>query len=296
MTLTLTSDATDSIDLATFVEHLEHELDVSDIDGLIAAAPAFKRLLNNPRVLTDFIEAELRGWRDERDDHDYVGRTFIMIERPKFLVRANIWVAPDPDKPLPRPDEPGFGYLIPHDHNFAFLTGGYFGPGYTTNLFEYDYERVSGQEGEHVELRPLGQDTLPLGKMVLYHPSSDVHYQDHPAALSVSLNVVVPGPWLQRLQYLFDVESQTVQTVLNPAGARGATVCELATALGDGRTAALLADVAEASPNPRVRGAATRALCALESLHEDDLRVRARSAVRTSGLSKRSVGPTATKR
>jgi hypothetical protein len=264
MPLTLSSRATESMTLDAFVEYLEYQLDVSSTDDLIDAAPAFARLLNNRRLLADAIEAELRGWRDERSDHEYAGHTLVLVRRPKFLVRANIWVAPDPHRPAPRPEDPGFGYLIPHDHNFAFLTGGYTGPGYTTYLYDYDYDSITGRVGEPVDLQWLGTDTLPVGKMVLYRPSLDVHYQEHPTALSISLNVVVQADYVERTQYLFDLIAGTVRTAIDAPGERGATICELAAEVGDERTAGLLGEVVTYGRNPRLRVAAARALCALE--------------------------------
>jgi hypothetical protein len=264
MTLALGSDATDTLSLDAFVAHLEHDLGVKDQTDLVRAAPAFKCLLNNDRLLADFIAAELTGWRSGRSDHEYVGHTLVLARRPAFMVRANVWVAPDPRKPAPTAQDPGFGYLTPHDHNFAFLTGAYHGPGYETVLFEYDPDAVVGVPGERVELRPCGRRAFPRGAMMLYEASRDVHYQEHPAALSITLNVVVTGRYTERAQFLFDVPSGTISAALAPASTRGTTLCELAAAVGDGDTAELLLDVARQAENPRVRIAAAQALRVLQ--------------------------------
>jgi hypothetical protein len=249
-----------AIELDAFVEHLERDLHVEDVDSLAAAAPAFEQLLNNRRLLHSFINRELIGWRSGRDDHEYFNHTLVLVRRPAFIIRANIWVAPDAKKPPPSKDDPSFGYLYPHDHNFAFLTGGYHGPGYTTYLFEYDPDAVAGYPGERVELTPRGRSGLAQGAVTLYRPSQDVHYQEHPPALSISLNVIVPANYTDRAQFLFDLESQTVERVLTPATAAATTLCELAAEIGDGRTAELLADVASHATVPRVRVAAAAAL------------------------------------
>lgn len=289
MTQRISPDATGTVTLNEFVEHLEHDLGVQDVDDLIGAAPAFKQLLNNPRVVTDFIDAELRNWRAGRGDHEYVGRTLVLMRRPKFLIRANLWVTPDPRRRPPTANDEGFGYLAPHDHNFAFLTGAYHGPGYATVLFEYDADEVVGTLGEHVELRPCGRSEFPRGAIMLYRPSKDIHYQEHPTALSITLNVVVPGRYVERDQFLFDVETGTITTVLTPASARGTTLCELAAEVGDAETEQLLLDVAGHAEHPRVRVAAAKALHAmrprdgyrtLESLRDDrDRRVRELAAL-----------------
>jgi hypothetical protein len=260
MTAIAPSYSAEPIELDAFVEHLERDLHVVDADSLAAAAPAFGRLINNPRLLHRFIESELAGWRSGRSDHEYVNHTLVLVRRPAFMIRANVWVAPDPQKPPPNKDDLSFGYLYPHDHNFAFLTGGYHGPGYTTFLFEYDHDAVAGYPGEHVELTPRGRAGLPRGAVMLYRPSQDIHYQEHPTALSISINVIVSADYTERAQFLFDVESQTVDRVLAPATAAATTLCELAAEIGDGRIEELLADVASHASAARVRVAAAAAL------------------------------------
>jgi hypothetical protein len=260
MTLSLQPDVTGAIGLGEFVAYLERDLKLVDLDGLIAAAPAFKQLLNNQRFFTGFIEEELRFWRAGRRDHEYVGPTIVMVRRPNFAIRANLWMAPDPRKPAPRPGDEGYAYLYPHDHNFAFLTGGYHGAGYASVHYEYDADAVEGEPGERVELRELGRSTLPKGAMTLYYPSRDIHRQEPPAELSISVNVIVSEPYAERPQFFFDIPARTITRVIAPASVRGVTLCDLAACVGDGNTADLLNDVARRSEDPRVRGAAARAL------------------------------------
>jgi hypothetical protein len=253
MTRVLTANPGGTVALNDFSDHLEHDLRVVDTETLASAAPAFARLIANRRMLAHYVEEQLLDWRSGNRDHDYFSHTIVMARRPNFFVRANIWIAPDPLKPAPRKEDPSFGYLYPHDHNFAFLTGGYQGPGYTTVLFEYDEAQVVGLPGEPVAIRPCGRAALPRGAMMLYEPSRDIHYQEHPAELSISINVVVPGQYQEHDQFLFDIERQRIDVALTPSSARGVTMCRLAAAIGDGQTADLLADVARRSGNARVR-------------------------------------------
>ena len=285
MTRVLESTDTASMSLAAFLEHAEHDLRICDTESLGAAAPAFKRLLNNRSLLRDFIEAELQHWRDGRDDHEYFNHTIVLARRPQFFVRANMWIAPDPARALPTRDDPGFGYLYPHDHNFAFLTGGYHGPGYTTCLFDYDEACVAGIPGERVEITPRGRSTLERGAMMLYEPSRDIHYQEHPARLSISLNVVVPARYTERAQYLFDVDRGRIDVVLAPSSARGTTLCAIAAEIGDATTMGLLTEVmhsAAADSRVRVEAAAALGEPALDELRGSaDLRVRELARART---------------
>lgn len=260
MALTLTPVATESIGLDEFVETVERELETDDIDALCALAPAFRRLLNNPRVIADFVERELRRWRDLDGGTEYVSHTLVMVRRPRFLIRANVWAPPQPGRPVPRPEDLGYGYLTPHDHNFAFMTGGYHGPGYMTFLYEYDGDAVEGTPHERVDLRPLETTTLPKGKIMVYRPSRDIHYQAVPDAYTISLNLIVPGRYIERPQYLFDLATQSIARRLDERGAFGISLCELASHVGDDETVQLLADVAERSNRPDVRAAAARSL------------------------------------
>jgi hypothetical protein len=278
MTLVLESDETESMSLADFLDHAEHDLRICDTESLAGVAPAFKCLLNNRSLLRDFIDNELRDWRAGRSDHEYFNHTLVLARRANFFVRANIWIAPDPALPAPTRNDPSFGYLYPHDHNFAFITGGYSGPGYTTYLFDYDEERVAGTPGERVEITPRGQSMLELGTMMLYEPSHDIHYQEHPPQLSISLNVIVPAQYTKRAQYLFDIERGQIDVVMAPGSARGITLCALAAELGDATTMELVADVMHsAAADARVRIAAAEALGepAIEELRSTaDRRIR----------------------
>jgi hypothetical protein len=278
MTLVLESAETGAIALDEFLDHAEHDLHVCDTESLAQAAPAFKRLLNNRSLLRDYIDSELRNWRDGNSDHEYFNHTLVMARRANFFVRANIWIAPNPALPAPTRDDPSFGYLYPHDHNFAFITGGYYGPGYTTCLFDYDQERVAGMPGERLEIVPRGTSTLELGSMMLYEPSRDIHYQQHPPQLSISLNVIVPAHYTDRAQYLFDIERGEIDVVLAAASARGVTVCALAAELGDENTMELVSDLMHwPGADPRLRIAAAQALgeAAIEELRStSDRRIR----------------------
>lgn len=111
---------------------------------------------------------------------------------------------------------------LPHDHNFDFLTLGYFGPGYWSDYYEYDYGEVTGWRGEAVpSLRRIERSRLEQGKLMLYRAHIDVHAQYAADALSVSLNIMhTTGAqgWLD--QYRFDLERRRSGRLSRPAPAR----------------------------------------------------------------------------
>lgn len=71
------------------------------------------------------------------------------------------------------------------------MTVGYYGPGYETELYQYNPKEVNGYVGETVELEHLGRTKLPNGRVMVYREKVDVHTQFPPAQLSVSLNLMV---------------------------------------------------------------------------------------------------------
>ena len=192
--------------------------DPGDEDSLAHAALMLRRLGNNRDFLGDLIVEELsRRHRDDPDSNSY-GAQVIMLARPdggQCFLRANIW--PSAAEPMMRASgAAAFVYGLPHDHNFNFLTLGYFGPGYWSDYYEADYDAIAGYKGEPVTLRDMGRQRLDPGKIMLYRAHIDVHAQLPADALSVSLNIMhTTGAqgWLD--QYRFDIENRRVGAILS---------------------------------------------------------------------------------
>lgn len=234
--------------------------DPGDEDSLLAAARDLRCLGNDRRFLGDILIAELK----RRDHPDAATSTYgpqvVMLSRPsgEFFLRANIWPAPG-EHVLRASGEAPFYFDVPHDHNFSFLTLGYFGPGYWSDYYEYDFEAVAGYRGEPVDLRFVERSRLSEGRLMLYRAHRDVHVQ-HPAdALSVSLNVMHMAPhqgWFD--QYRFDVNDKRIAGILNT----GSAEAMLRAAVGLGLDEAL--DLAEQfgrnHPSDRMRLAGWEAL------------------------------------
>lgn len=236
-----------------------------DEESLAHAALQLRRLGNDPDFLGDLIISELAAsHRAEPADRSY-GPQVIMLSRPgdgDFFLRANIW--PSANEHMMRASgAAAFVYGLPHDHNFDFLTLGYFGPGYWSDYYEYDYESVVGWRGERVDLRFVERSRLKQGKLMHYRAHRDVHRQLPADSLSVSLNVMHAGGaqgWLD--QYRFDVERGTIAGILG----QGASEALLRIAVGIGGEEAL--DLAErfssSHPSDRMRLAAWDALASRE--------------------------------
>lgn len=151
-----------------------------------------------------------------------------------------------------------FFYGLPHDHNFSFLTVGYLGPGYWSDYYECDYDRILGYPGERVDLRFVERSRLTRGKVLLYRKHRDVHRQLPPESLSVSLNILALSPAGEfQEQYTFDLAASCVTGFANPSSLEA--MIRLAGAFGGANGADLLDHVARRHPSDRMRFAAWRA-------------------------------------
>jgi hypothetical protein len=234
------------------------------------AAGWLRRLGMNRGFLAELLLAELAARHRDEDRAGGYGPQVVMLSRlgGEFFLRANVW--PSRDEHMLRASGSGaFAYGLPHDHNFDFLTLGYFGPGYWSHDWEYDHEAVAGALGEPAGLRFGGRARLEPGKLMHYRAHRDVHSQVPPDSLSVSLNVVHAGGahgWLD--QYRFDVERNAVAGVLSP----GASEVFLRIAVGIGSVEALdLADrFARTHPSDRMRLTALEAQAGVLAAEERD--------------------------
>jgi len=246
-------ECVDALDAAGF--------DPCEEDSLQNAALWLRRLGNNPTFLGDLLIDELASRHREDVLENSYGPQVIMLRPPggDYFIRANIW--PSAQEHVVRASGGGlFAYGMPHDHNFDFLTHGYFGPGYWSDYYTYDYAEVTGWRGEEVpSLRFVERARLEPGRVMHYRAHHDVHAQNAPDVLSVSLNIMHCGAaqgWLD--QYRFDLEGRRIAGILG-AGASDAFL-RIAVASGNGEALDLAETFARRHPSERMR------LCAVTAL------------------------------
>jgi hypothetical protein len=251
-------ETTDALNAAGFDPH--------DEASLAHAALCLRRLGNNPDFLGDILIDHLaQRHREDASDSGY-GQQVIVLSPPggTFFLRANIWPAAD-DYVVRASGGAAFVLGLPHDHNFSFLTLGYFGPGYWSDYYAFDYAAVTGWQGEPVpSLRFVERARLEPGKLMLYRAHVDVHAQGAADALSVSLNVMHTAGaqgWLD--QYRFDLERREIGAILS-AGPTDAFI-KLAVGLGSAAALDLAHQFARHHPSDRLRLAAWDALAAREA-------------------------------
>lgn len=252
-------------ELEECVEALEASgFDPRGEESLAHAARWLRRLGNNRDFLGDMLVEHLRHRHGEDDGQSAYGPQVIMLARSggDFFIRANIWPSQS-EHALRASGGDSFVYGLAHDHNFDFLTFGYFGPGYWSDHYEFDYEALGGWRGEPAGLRFVERARLEEGRLMHYRAHRDVHRQWPPDKLSVSLNILHVGraqAWFD--QYRFDVEANEVAGIVN----EGASECLLRIAAGLGGAEALdLADhFARHHPSDRMRLAAWEARAGAE--------------------------------
>ena len=222
-------------------------------DSLLVAAGWLRRLGANRDFLAETMLAELEARHREDEGANGYGPQVIMLSPlgGEFFLRANIW--PSRDEHAFRASGGGtFVYELPHDHDFDFLTYGYFGPGYLSDYYEYDYERVAGAIGERAGLRFVERARLEPGRVVHYRAHRDVHSQLPPESLSVSLNVMHASGaqgWLD--QYRFDTAAGTITAVLGTPATQ--VFLRIAVGLGNEEALDLAESFARNHPSDRMR-------------------------------------------
>ena len=231
----------------------EAGFDARDDASIDHAARCLRHLGNDPDFLGDLILDQLRDRHRQGPDTSAYGAQSIMLSGPRngFFLRANIWPSPG-DHAFRASGAGSFVYGVPHDHNFDFLTLGYFGPGYVSDYYEYDYQTVSGWQGEAAGLRFIERSTLSPGKLLLYRAHLDVHCQLPPQSMSVSLNVMgIDAAQGWHDQYRFDPASDTITAILNPTSTE--TFLRLAVGLGGAEAQDVAERFGRSHPSDRMR-------------------------------------------
>jgi hypothetical protein len=254
-----------SIDLEEFVDHCERYVDVNDADSITAVAPMLKALANNRRMLINHINKYFRNPSSLENLNTYSPQSLILDERKNFYIRTNTWTRPiayDGDDSW---EKTLYSYNYAHNHNFSLLTVGYFGPGYATDIYDFDNTGVVGYAGESVNLEFLERVKVEQGKVLFYRRVKDIHVQLPPDDVSVSLNFM---PIEKNLglteQYSFNIANKTINALVGSQIAQQVDMLKLAGCIGDMNTLDLILHVAMNHPNQNTRLGALHAASDLQ--------------------------------
>ncbi len=260
MALTIPCTTSDVLSIGDYLEHVRSKVDLRDVDSLAASAPMLRALANDRALVVNELNRRIESYFASVPVPS--AQTLMLGHGEDFYVRANIWPAIG-DMANGRAYQDQFAYNIAHDHNFSFLTVSYLGPGYETELYEYDYDKVEGYVGEPVDVRFVRKAKFGTGAVMLYRASRDVHVQYAPEELTITLNLMVALPESRtRDQFYFDLATKTISGYPNELQASvRASFVRLAGHVGDANTAQLLGDLAARHSCRRTRLTAFEALC-----------------------------------
>ena len=261
MALTIPASTANTVGLDEFIQYVESEIDLQEDESVASAALMLRSLANDRTLVVRELNNLLlnpRAFQRWSTVH-----SVILGEGRGFYVRANIWPS-NGDMANARAYQNQIAYNLAHDHNFTFLTVTHLGPGYETEIYEYDYDNTVGYVGEPVDLRFLEKTKFGTGSVMLYRASRDAHVQYPPTELTITLNLMLAAPEPRRDQYHFDLASRTISSVGDSNVAGRLSLLRLAALVGDGESAALLEKIATTHPCRQTR------LGAFESLDRCD--------------------------
>ncbi|GGB92147.1 hypothetical protein GCM10011494_08150 [Novosphingobium endophyticum] len=247
--------------------------DPREKESVSHAAHWLGRLGNDREFLGDLLVEVLSGLAPVPRGADELaggGAQSIMLARPErgdFLIRANIWPAVS-DYAMRASGPEAFSYGYAHDHNYDFLTLGYFGPGCDVEDFEYDHTDVTGWPGEPVPLRRLGRSRLKQGWIRHYRARRDVYRLYPPESLSVSLNLVhrqAAQGWLDH--YRFDTGAGCIESLHGHGPSE--TFLRIAVALGGDEAKDLALHFGRTHASERMRLHAWQALASAAGDRQD---------------------------
>jgi hypothetical protein len=249
------------VDVDTLLRIATHEVDGRCAASIRSIADAFAAYAGRPGLAAHLASKALGHLVDTKPLPFYSPQSFVIASRKHVLLRGNLWMPSASLGPLRSREEEVFSYHRAHDHNFHFLTYGYFGPGYETELFEIDPSTLTGAVGDRARILSRRTALLEPGSVMLYRAHVDAHTQRPPPRLSMSINLMFNHPELtSREQYWFDVETDHLRVTGYPEGNKISRQAQML------RTAALLPDASvrdalvQLSRNPalapRVRAAA----------------------------------------
>lgn len=218
-------------------------------------------LASDRTFLSNVLNIDLRRAMSGEKTHIYTHQCLILAQNDDFALRANFWVPPTKYVERSEIEKELYSYEFAHDHNFDFITIGYVGTGYITDLFQYDRSSVQGLVGESVGLDFLGTERLEPGRVMGFKGGKDVHIQYYPSEFSISLNLLLRDKAQQELpQYHFDVSEKKISGYVETALTSRFSVLRFAKYAGDAETTELLGDLIRTLEQPLLRAGAYDAL------------------------------------
>jgi hypothetical protein len=235
---------TETIDLAEFRGRVLAKVDPDHPETLLQVSHDIVALANDPNLLTDRILADLEDGQMGQSCM-YSPQSCLLDTFGQFTVRINLWKAAG----LSSAEQDYFSYFLYHNHDFAFLTTNYYGPGYATSIYEADEDWERLGPGDPVSMRFLERTTLPPGKVMYYRKGMDLHSQIPPPQDSASLNLLIDNRMgADRTQFYFDVATARIVGRVENMLARRLTALDFGRFLASPQSMPVLNAIAATSP------------------------------------------------
>lgn len=257
-------DAGSPIDLDMLWEQLEllpyQEAEPFSEGFTQAAAHLLQRFSKNRYAIREHIDR--CGGIDMARKTFVPPQTFLVGSSARFSVRINVW-PPIKNSEFVSQESALYAYGLAHNHDFNFLTIGYYGGGYTTDLYQIAPEETLLPPGSTVNLKNYRCERLSEGRVIAFSAFEDLHTQYPPEELSISINLIPKRNPVGYDQAIFDTDVSKLVERVNTAAGRIATTIDVATAYPAERTYELIAEVGRTTDRQRVRDMANAKLAAV---------------------------------
>lgn len=269
MAITFKPITEETIELPECFELIQEIGDLLNPDNLMDIAVCLKKLSNNRMFLSNWVNQELitsTNFEEYQKNSVFPQQVIDLGGTDKFRVRANMWPVANKEKPKSW-EKSLFAYQMPHDHDSDFMTIGYWGPGYETEIHEYEPKHTIGYDGEPVKLKFLERTRLGQGKVMFYRANRDIHTQIAPDKFSISINLLINNPDRDTSprQFWFDTKHEKIDSPIHRNEIKAPLfLCKLAQFLDDKSSIPALVELAETHTNPFVCKAAIKSLMELD--------------------------------
>lgn len=241
MAIKFYNNSSDPIDLSDFINEVSQIVKFGNEDSLLQCVDLLFKLSNNKTFFVDYLNDLISG-NECSLKNPYSEQSFLIYDCPAFYIRMTYWPILSNNEKIRASQNDLFSYGFTHDHNFSLLTANYYGDGYRTKLWEYDYDNVIGYANEDVNIKFLEETTLSPGKALYYRPSKDIHSQYAPLEEdSLAINIILKSyKQFENKQYSFDVENKKIREVLKGSAASKYSVINLTSFFHNDKTIELL--------------------------------------------------------
>jgi len=261
MALSLRADTSELLTPQEALALAGETITACDFDSLAENAWILKALANNPSFLPKILNKDIESAIAGNQTHIYTHQCLVLAQDEHVVLRANFWVTPTKYAERSDMEKELYSYEVAHDHNFDFVTVGYLGPGYVTDIYRYNRDLVKGFVGERVDLDFAETTRLEAGKMLAFQGGRDVHIQYYPPEFSISLNLMLRDRQQQgKPQYYFDLDERRISGFVENALTSRFSILRFAKYAGDAETLDLLGDMRTKLDQPLLRAAAYDAL------------------------------------